>query len=345
MMRTSFRPGSDDKGVSPATSAAVGYLAPGWRVDEAGRLKRETKPHMGRRLPGFDYRRPGYYVITIVLADRRTGALGEVVVRNRELALAGQARQTLAGQTRQTLAGQARQTLAGQARPVGEIGVGVSPAPAVPTAGWFSAIGNSFLLLQREIFQVQCSRSFFAYRRDEKGRLLKDEPPAVKTVEFDERLDAALAAARRGAVVISPCISQGEREIARRVFADGGRVITLANKGFSPLYKPGGKLFEQCANGRLLMLAPIAWPYQPAEKPITRPDAAVLNRVAQLIAGEGAAEINYKGYDPGDVDQFVSAAVSTKPPLGRQPVVRGREIMIEVVAKPPAADSPSGIAA
>ena len=72
----------------------------------------------------------------------------------------------------------------------------------------------------------------------------------------------------------------------------GYRVITLQNKGFSPLYKPGGKLFETCANGNLLMLAPINWPYQPAGKQMTRNDAQVLNRIAQLISGEGAIAIN-----------------------------------------------------
>ena len=111
-----------------------------------------------------------------------------------------------------------------------------------------------------------------------------------------------MAAAKRGAVVISPCISQGEREIARRVFEAGGRVITLANKGFSPLYKPGGKLFESCAKGNLLMLAPRGWPYQPAERTMTRIDAMILNRIAQLIAGESAYEIDYKGAKLDNVD-------------------------------------------
>ena len=85
----------------------------------------------------------------------------------------------------------------------------------------------------------------------------------------------------------------------------GYSVITLANKGFSPLYKPGGKLFETCANGKLLMLAPIAWPHQVAEKPITRIDALILNRIAQLIAGDGAAKIDYKGVTMTGVDEGV----------------------------------------
>ena len=110
-------------------------------------------------------------------------------------------------------------------------------------------------------------------------------------------------------MLVSPCISQGEREIARRAFAAGYRVITLANKGFSPLYKPGGKLFESCAAGNLLMLAPAQWPYQPAEKPMTRVDALVLNRIAQLIAGEGACEIDYKGVTLANVDAEVKNVV------------------------------------
>lgn len=45
---------------------------------------------------------------------------------------------------------------------------------------------------------------------------------------------------------------------------------------------------------------------------MTRQDACVLNRLAQLIAGEGAAEINYKGMKPADIDTLVLKAV-TKP--------------------------------
>ena len=87
-------------------------------------------------------------------------------------------------------------------------------------------------------------------------------------------------------------------------------MITLQNKGFSPLYKPGGKLFETCAAGNLLMLSPIGWPYQPAEKRMTRDDAQVLNRIAQLVAGEGAAEIDYKGAVMRGIDEQVAEAVA-----------------------------------
>ena len=188
-------------------------------------------------------------------------------------------------------------------------------APALQSAGisHFAAIGNQALLRAPVIWQVQCSRSWFEYRRDAAGALLKDAPPLRSTPEFEERRDAFLEAARRGAVLISPCISHGEREIARLAFEHGHRVITLSNKGFNPLYKPGGKLFNQCADGNLLMLAPAAWPYVPGEKAMTRNDACVLNRIAQWLAGSGAVEIRYQGVTPTHIEELALAAVKYEP--------------------------------
>ena len=181
--------------------------------------------------------------------------------------------------------------------------------------GWFSAIGNLFLLKRPMLAQVQCSRSIFAYRRrktasgweierDAAGRGLVERT----TPEFEEKLAEALAAAAHGAVLVSPCISHGEREIAARAFAAGHSVVALQNKGFSPLYKPGGKRFERCAAGNLLLLAPLAWPYVPGEKPPTRESSLVLNRIAQLLCGSGAAQIAYRGATMRDIDRLVSAA-------------------------------------
>ena len=69
-------------------------LPAGWVVDENGALRRETIHHMGRRLPGWDYRRRGYYVITIVLENRRSGALGELKIKRPAVGTAG-AQQTV----------------------------------------------------------------------------------------------------------------------------------------------------------------------------------------------------------------------------------------------------------
>ena len=396
------------------------FVAPGWVLDGQGRLMRELKPHMGRRLPDFDYSQRRIYEITIVLEDRRP-ILGRLVKRGegdwavepseiggivlacwREITVRWPQVELIEDQLmpehfhgvlfvkEQLPKGKSLGNIIGsfKSRSTSEVGKylaargegpgnpaarGVEPNGEGPNRGpgsargrvrprfWadgyvdtilfgkgqlarmihylrdnprrlgvkrehpelfkvtrelkiegigrFSAIGNHFLLTRSAFHQVQVSRRYFAYARDARGNLLKDAPPAVATHEFEEKLAAALAAGKGGAVLVSPCISQGEREIARRAFAAGYRVITLANKGFSPLYKPGGKLFESCAAGNLLMLAPVGWPYQPAEKPMTRIDALVLNRIAQLIAGEGACEIDYKGATLANVDAEVCKVV------------------------------------
>lgn len=426
----------------------------GWVQDEEGRWRRETVHHMGRRLPGWDYRRVGYYVITTVLEDRRSMALGELVVKDpaadrwlavadakslkippdaieakvvfsdlgralfdhfrkmgeftpglkpvfcalmpdhlhllleveRELArpignavagfktgcekiyarMGGQGRLFAKGFVDEVVlrAGQIHSEfnylidnprrlavkklhpdlfkysreirvdlwLATQGQVgregalfeegrVGREGVAlalpVPRAPAVRAAGSFSAIGNHFLL-GRPLAQVQVSRRFFRYRREVKvgaaPKIARDaggEPIVeLSTPEYERRRAALFAAARGGAVLISPCISDGERQIAREALAAGYRLVTMHNKGFSKFQKPGGRYFDACAEGRLLMLAPVAWPYQPNEKPMTRADATAMNRLCQWLAGDGAAMINYHGMTPADIDRLALAAVT-----------------------------------
>ena len=187
--------------------------------------------------------------------------------------------------------------------------------------GFFSAIGNRFLL-DRSLLQVQVSRKDFAYQREPLpgGRGLKisrdaaGEPlVAFSSPAFEEKRDALLAAARHGTVLLSPCVSDGERQIAREALAASLPLVTLQNKGFSPLQKPPGRYFDACSDGRLLMLAPAAWPYQPGEKPMTRRDALALNRLCQWLAGHGAADVAYRGVTFADVDALALSAVKALP--------------------------------
>ena len=137
----------------------------------------------------------------------------------------------------------------------------------LPCAGArFVAIGNHFLLAYPVKRQVQCSRSV--------------APEALAGQEAE-----LLAAARHGAVLVSPCISPGEKRIARTALAAGRPLIVLLENGFPPLYKPPKTYFEACAAGRLLMLAP--WPHHTDKRPITREQCLALNSFAKAIAGEG----------------------------------------------------------
>ena len=207
--------------------------------------------------------------------------------------------------------------------------------PVEPLVGHFEAIGNEALLKSPMIFQVQCSRAYLAYKRVAKPggglKIARDEAgrPIVEceTPEFDEKLKMLLSMAEKGAVLISPCISDGEREIARRAMEANAKLITLSNKGFSPLFKPSGRAFDSASEGRLLMLAPAGWPYQPGEKKMTRFDACALNRIAQLMAGDGAAEINYHGMKPANIDALVKAACLVgKSPAEPRPATASRRV-------------------
>ena len=191
--------------------------------------------------------------------------------------------------------------------------------------GSFEALGNRHLL-ERPLAQVQCSRRFFTYRREAKrGGGMKiartpDGEPVIESEspEYRERLESALAAAGHGAVVLSPCISDGERQIAREAMKRRLPLVALKNMGFAKLEKPAGRYFDACAEGRLLLLAPAAWPYTTQEKPMTRFDATALNRIAQWLAGSSApghfcpgfpVAINYHGMKPANIDELAEKAV------------------------------------
>ena len=225
------------------------------------------------------------------------------------------------------------------------------PLPSLGVVGAFAALGNRFLL-DRPLVQVQVSRRDFAYRREPKRggglKITRDTAgvPAVATgnAAFAAKSEALLARARQGAVLLSPCVSEGEREIARRAFAESLPLVVLRNKGFAPLEKPGGWYFDACADGRLLMLAPAAWPHVPGEKPMTRRDALALNRLAQaLVEGgrgpgacapgteqgapgteQGAAPIAYRGVTFAEVDDWARAAVNLAPRPRAYPVPEAR---------------------
>ena len=188
--------------------------------------------------------------------------------------------------------------------------------------GRFEAMGN-LSLLGRPLVQVQCSRRYFAYRRVPKSgpitnglKIARDsaDNPIIEhtSPEYEAIKESVFAAASHGAVVISPCISDGEREIAREAMNRGFRIVAMRNMGFTPIQKPTGRLFDICAEGRLLLLAPAAWPHSTQEKPMTRFDATALNRICQWFAGENAVEINYHGMTPSDVDRLAEEAVLAK---------------------------------
>ena len=118
--------------------------------------------------------------------------------------------------------------------------------PVVAPVVW-TALGNPFLLDAPLLVSVRFSTQ---------------TPPD----ELDRLVGRIVAKAERGAVVIGPWISPGEKRAKAAVVACGGRVVQLLPEGMGRYYKPGGADFDLCAEGRMLVLSPFAPPKSGAER-------------------------------------------------------------------------------
>lgn len=125
-----------------------------------------------------------------------------------------------------------------------------------------SAVGNIALLTDRERLQVRISRSI-----------------APELLEMEKQRFLSLA--RQGAVLVSPSISPGEKEIMRAAFEEGLPLIVLLSNGFDSMQKPSGERFYACAEGRLLLLSP--FPHSNNRQLITREACNTLNALAWEI--------------------------------------------------------------
>lgn len=126
----------------------------------------------------------------------------------------------------------------------------------------FDAIGNLDLLRAPQRLQVRVSR--------------RNSPAQVQ-----EEVQRFLAAARGGAVLVSPAISPGEKAVMRAAFDAHLPLIVLVENGFTPLTKPSGEQFDACGEGRLLLLAP--WPHHNDKRKITATQCQALNLMATAI--------------------------------------------------------------
>ena len=103
------------------------------------------------------------------------------------------------------------------------------------------AMGNRFLLDNPVKLQVQCSR-----------RMTPEEIEHHKTALLEQ-------AKKEGAILVSPCISPGEQQIATAAMADGIPLIVLLVKGFPLFFKPHPRYLMACTEGRLLMASPFTY--------------------------------------------------------------------------------------
>ena len=127
----------------------------------------------------------------------------------------------------------------------------------------FDAIGN-LDLLRYPLLAVHCRRRW------------TEQETAAYT-------DHCRTASAGGVILVGAFISKAEQAIARQAYKEQRPLILLMENGFPELYKPVGRAFYSCAEGRLLQLAP--WPYHNDSRPINRSQCMELNRMAEAIAG------------------------------------------------------------
>ena len=94
-------------------------------------------------------------------------------------------------------------------------------------------------------------------------------------------MNGCVVAARQGAVMVSPFISDKEKEVMIVLLAEEHPIIYIADNGFSDYYKPGDGLFDAVAAGRVLILSP--WEYDPSKRHVTRAECVSMNQMAEEI--------------------------------------------------------------
>lgn len=128
----------------------------------------------------------------------------------------------------------------------------------------YAAYGNIFLLRMPEIFPVRIHRRWSPY-------------------EFDDYRRKCSLSVSNGAVLISPAIHPVEKEIMNAATESGAPVIYLTDQGYEERFKPKGRKFELCSEGKLLLLAP--WPENTGRKSgAGYSEFHLMNELAALIA-------------------------------------------------------------
>lgn len=137
-----------------------------------------------------------------------------------------------------------------------------------------ASMGNIFLLKQPEKYQVFMHRNASAEDiRKETSRLM--------------------ACCERGAVLVTPGISPGEKAVVSAALEQGASLVILRENGFAEFEKPYGRYFEACAAGSLLLLSP--WEYHTDRRTISRSQCLFLNDMARVICDEDTTFVLMEG--------------------------------------------------
>jgi len=133
----------------------------------------------------------------------------------------------------------------------------------------YRGIGNAALLQATRFAPVHVRRTMI------------DEAMHGDNKRLRDYMNGCVLAARQGAVMVSPFISDKEKEVMVVLLAEEHPIIYIADNGFRDYYKPGDGLFDAVAAGRVLVLSP--WEYDPSKRHVTRTECVAMNQMAEEI--------------------------------------------------------------
>ena len=100
----------------------------------------------------------------------------------------------------------------------------------------YPVIGNIFLLWNPQVEAVRFSSKF-------------------SDKEWNERKESYARTISNGGVLISPFINPNEKEYLEDAIDNGCGVILIENRHYDERSKPGGRFFDLCVQGRLLIIS------------------------------------------------------------------------------------------
>ena len=133
----------------------------------------------------------------------------------------------------------------------------------------YCGVGNAELLQRATYMPVHVRRT------------MVDEAEHGDNKRLRDYMNGCVLAAREGAVMVSPFISEHEQAVMEVLLKEGLPFIYIADNGFRDYYKPQDSLFDAVARKQVLILSP--WEYDPHKNHVSRAECVAMNQMAEEI--------------------------------------------------------------
>ena len=133
----------------------------------------------------------------------------------------------------------------------------------------YKGVGNAELLQRARYMPVHVRRT------------MVDEAAHGDDKRLRDYMNSCVLAARQGAVMVSPFISEYEKAVMEVLLKEGLPFIYIADNGFRDYYKPQDCLFDAVARKQVLILSP--WEYDAGKKHVSRAECVEMNKMAEEI--------------------------------------------------------------